>query len=702
MPLTKELDVVLVGNPNSGKTSLFNRLTGLNQQVGNFPGVTVDKKSGSCSLPNSAKAKITDLPGAYSLYPNSEDEKIVLQQLFQAEGDRLPDAVIYTADATNLERHFLLLTQVIDLGLPVILAINMLDVANKDGMLIDGEYIQQQLGIKVVRINARTGEGVGELKQELLEVKKSNTGFIDIEEIAGETISAVQDKFAYTTRYKALLAAHHGTTLKCFSEEEIGFLEQVSKKSGFNSIRAQVTETLNRFKKIQLIVAEAVKKSRGEEEHSLTDKVDSLLTHKVIGTVIFGALLFLVFQAIFAWASVPMDLIDEGTVALSEWVQNTLPDSMFTSLLVDGIIAGLGGIIIFVPQITILFLLISLLEEVGYMSRAVFLSDGLMRRFGLNGRSIIALISGAACAIPAVMSTRTISNYKERLITIMVTPLISCSARIPVYALLVAFVVPEDSSVWIFNSQGLVVMGLYALGTGSAIFAAWVMKQIVKTEESSFFVMELPAYKMPHWKNVFLTVFEKVKVFVFEAGKIIFVISIILWFAASFGPADSMEQAEAQAQIALEEGTVSQEDYSNVLASKKLEASYAGVFGKFIEPAIRPLGFDWKVGIALVTSFAAREVFVGTMATIYSVGSDEEEKPILDKMRSEVRPDGSKVYTRASALSLLVFYVFAMQCMSTLAIVKRETKSWKWPTIQLVYMTALAYFSSLIVFQLFS
>jgi len=437
---------------------------------------------------------------------------------------------------------------------------------------------------------------------------------------------------------------------------------------------------------------------------SATDKIDAIITHRVIGPLIFFAIMFFVFQAIYSWSEAPMDWIDQFFAFSSNIVRNILPAAWYTDLIVDGIIAGLGGILIFIPQITILFLLISILEETGYMSRAVFMFDGLMQRFGLNGRSIVSLVSSGACAIPAIMATRTISSWKERLNTILVSPLISCSARIPVYAVLIAFVVPEEKMYGIFNLQGLAFMGLYLLGIAGALLAALAFKYILNVKsENSYLMIELPQYKPPIWKNALLNVKEKVSTFIFEAGKVILVISVLLWFLASYGPSTAMQSAEKEATAYIETNNLSELESENYLASKKIEASYAGYLGKFIEPAIRPLGFDWKIGIALITSFAAREVFVGTMATIYSVGSADDQATISEKMAAEVHPStGAKVYSPATSLSLLIFYVFAMQCMSTLAVVKRETKSWKWPTIQFFFMGAMAYFGSLIAYQLMS
>ncbi len=699
--------IALVGNPNSGKTSLFNRLTGLNQKVGNFPGVTVDKKTGLLKLPNGKTLPVIDLPGTYSLYPTSLDERIVLEVLLQDQYPEHPDLIVYVADSTNLERHLLMLTQIIDLGFPVILALNMTDLADKASIQIDISALQEVLDVPVVKVNGRNGTGIHELKillQNFPVSKKPNEFLFPIPKQNKELVNSLKALLKVDNDYRALMLAHHGATLKQVSAQNQLQIKGLTEKADFKSIRGQVDETMYRYEVINHLLERAVKRTGNNTSRSFTDRLDDIITHRAYGLGIFFIILFLMFQAVFSWAETPMELIETGFGWLSKTVAETLPQNWINGVISEGVIPGLGGVLVFIPQIAILFLLITLLEEVGYMSRAVFMSDRLLRNFGLNGRSIVSLISGVACAIPAIMSTRTIGNWKERMITIFVTPLISCSARIPVFAVLVAFVVPHDSSfLGIFNMQGAVIMGLYLLGAGAAIFSAWVLKLVLKTEEKSYFIMELPSYKTPYWKNVLLTVYEKVKTFVLEAGKIILIISIVLWCLASFGPGEKMQIAEEAAKTEATAQMLSEADAQALVASRKIEASYAGHFGKLIEPTIRPLGFDWKIGIALITSFAAREVFVGTMATIYSVGDVDNESSIIERMRKEKRPDtGEPVFDLPTSLSLLIYYVFAMQCMSTVAVVKRETKSWKWPILQLVYMSALAYLASFFVYQLLS
>ena len=700
--------VALVGNPNSGKTSVFNQLTGLRQKVGNFPGVTVEKKVGTAQISSSTEVSIIDFPGLYSFFPNSQDERIVVSSFLNKDDEYYPDLVLYVADVTNLERHLLLLTQLKDLGLPIILALNMKDLADREGLIYDSELLSKLLDVPAVSISSRTGENFDILKKEIerrlsdLSKGKKEKSFYKFNIQETSAASRIGNLLKTENAYQAKLIGHHHDWLPFLDKDKEERVHEICKEVGFEDLKLQVRETMQRYDKFLPITKKVFKKTiKGQA--TLTDKIDNVVTHRLWGTLIFISIMVVVFQAIYSWSGYPMDWIDGLFGWMSESVKSAMPDTWLAGLLTDGIIAGLGGVLIFIPQITILFFLISVLEEVGYMARAVFIFDKLMQRFGLNGRSIVALISGGACAIPAVMSTRTISNWKERLITIMVTPLISCSARIPVYTVLIGFVVPA-ATVWgIFNAQGLAFMGLYFLGIIAALGSALVFKWILKSDETSYLMIELPEYRMPVWKNVFLNVYEKVKAFVIEAGKIILVISVVLWFMASYGPSKAMEQAEKEAMSMAKEKSYDEEQTANLLAGKKIEASYAGHLGKFIEPAIEPLGFDWKIGIALITSFAAREVFVGTMATIYSIGSESDEGSIKERMAAEIHPvTGKPVYSMATSLSLLIFYVFAMQCMSTLAVVKRETNSWKWPIIQFVFMTAMAYFGSWLVYVIFA
>lgn len=700
---SKTFTLGLFGNPNCGKSTLFNHLTGLRQKVGNFPGVTVDKKMGHLHLDNGEEILLIDFPGTYSFYPNSQDERIAVQTLIQQDAKDYPDAILYIADVIHLEKHLLLFTQLYDLGLPTMLVLNMADQAEKEGLSIDVAKLERSLETPVFLLSARTGSGIEELKEGIAQLMHHSNApvkrFRNLSSTEQEISQAIKQLYPALDDYSAILYAHHYQWLPFLSKEEKEGIELIVQEQRFESLRLQVNETMERFNKFTPMAKSAMANNLpARTSRSLW--LDNILTHRVLGPIIFLGLMLLVFQAIFAWASYPMDLIEILFGQVAEGVRAIFPAGWVTDLITDGILAGLGGIVVFVPQIAILFFLISILEEVGYMARAAFMFDRVMQFFGLNGRSMVALISSSACAIPAVMSTRNISNWKERLITIMVTPLISCSARIPVYTVLIGFVVPVGTLWGIFNLQGIAFMGLYVLGILAALFSAWVFKKILKTNENSFLMLELPAYRLPVMRNVWLNVWEKVKTFLLEAGKVIIIISIALWGLATYGPADAMQAAEVTTSERVVAEDLTEDEAADLLASKKLEASFAGHLGKFIEPAIEPLGFDWKIGIALITSFAAREVFVGTMATIYSIGSKEDEVSIRERMATERDPEtGNLVYTLPTSLSLLVFYVFAMMCMSTLAVVKRETKSWKWPVIQFVFMTAMAYLSSWIIFQ---
>lgn len=699
-----KLKIALTGNPNSGKTTLFNAFTGLNQQVGNFPGVTVEKKSGTINLKNSrgnnVPIELTDLPGAYSIYPKSLDERVQCDVLINTSHDDHPDLVVYVADASNLKRSLFLCTQLIDLGLPLVLVLNMMDLVEREGDNIDHEQLEKELGVPVILMSARSNMGVDELKKKVLsEIAQPQKHFIDESEIETDVIHEIQ-QVERVGVYQAFQLASNYTFLS--DEKAKAEIKGIVEKSGFNPLKYQRQETLARYKKINALLANILKHG-SEGQALLTQKLDNILTHKIWGFAIFLGILFLVFQAIFSWSEYPMILLEDFFVFLSDTVKNIMPAGVLADLLVDGILAGLSGILVFIPQIALLFFFIAILEDTGYMARVSFIMDKMMRKFGLNGRSVIPLISGVACAVPAIMSARTISNWKERIITIMVTPLMSCSARLPVYTLLISLAVPSKTVLGFLNLQGLVMMGLYLIGFLAAIGAALVFKWIIKARERSYFIMELPVYRAPRWSSIGLTIAEKVKLFVFEAGKVIIAVSIVLWVLSSYGP--SAKMAAIDEKYSTEEMTTkyTPEEIDSHIASEKLEASYAGIFGKTIEPVIRPLGFDWKIGIALFTSFAAREVFVGTMATIYSTGDEEDTTSIREKMQAEINPaTGEKRYNFPVALSLMIFYAFAMQCMSTLAVVFAETKSWKWPLLQFAYMSALAYLSSLLVYQVLS
>lgn len=698
------LKVALVGNPNSGKSTLFNALTGLHQKTGNFPGVTVDKKSGFAKLSPSVTADFVDLPGTYSLYPKSLDESVTFEVLCNPSNIDHPDITVIVADASNLKRNLFLVSQIIDLRMPVILALNMIDLVEKDGDTIDAVRLSERLGVKVIAVSARKKEGIEEIKQALLQpLPVPQYDFIDLKKIAGDTIDKIRAIIKLNSDFAAFHSIHNLPEIHYLDDkpEKKAKMEAIIKASGLDTNKLQSLESVERFKVINRIVEECITHKTEVKSESFTHKLDGILTHRIYGYAIFLIILYFIFQSIFFLAKYPMEWIEGLFVIISQWATNTLPAGEVTNLIVNGIIAGLSGVVVFVPQIALLFAFIAILEDTGYMARVSFIMDKMMRRFGLNGRSVIPLVSGVACAVPAIMSTRTISSWKERIITIMVTPLMSCSARLPVYTLLISLVVPQSKTVGFFNYQGLILMCLYLIGFLAAISAAFVFKVILKAKEKSYFIMELPVYRTPQWKTVGLVMFDKVKVFLFDAGKIIIAISVILWFLSSHAPGDRMETIEKKYNSSEMVEKYNEAERNVKTSSEKLEASYAGILGKSLEPAIAPLGFDWKIGIALVTSFAAREVFVGTMATIYSADNVDNSKTVRDKMQSEINTKTNlPTFTMAVSFALLIFYAFAMQCMSTLAVVYRETKSIKWPVIQFLFMGTLAYLATFIVYHL--
>jgi ferrous iron transport protein B len=695
----KQLNVALIGNPNTGKTSVFNALTGLNQKVGNYPGITVDKKQGVCKLSRGVKANVLDLPGTYSLNASSLDENVVIELLLNKNDKDYPDVALIVSDVETLKRNLLLFTQIKDLKIPTILVINMSDLMIRKGISLDIELLEAKLHTKIALVSTRKNTGIEALKQLIESYKTISTEpCLDTTLIDEDYFQSLQKAFPNQDVYKLWLVITQDANFGKITRQELD-VSKFKTKSNQELKRLQQQEAIKRYQFINSILKEGQTIDRSKAT-GLRSKLDRILIHKVWGYVIFFLVLLSIFQAIYDWATVPMDLIDTTFASLAEWVKVTFPGGgKVTDLVAEGIVSGIGGIVIFIPQIAFLFLFISILEESGYMSRVVFLMDRVMRRFGLSGKSLVPLISGTACAIPAVMATRNIENWKERLITILVVPFTTCSARLPVYLIIIALVIPDGSIIGL-SYQALTLMALYLLGFGMAIFSAYILDRVLKTKHKTFFVVEMPNYKLPLLKNVIITVIEKTKTFVFEAGKIILAISIILWVMASYGPGDKFNNAESY----VKETSASQStsELNDQIAAFKLEHSYIGIVGKTIEPLIKPLGYDWKVGIGLVASFAAREVFVGTLATIYSVGSageGENIETIKTKMANETYADGTKVFTLASGISLLLFYAFAMQCMSTLAIVRRETKTWKWPILQLIGMTAIAYICALIAFQ---
>ncbi len=705
--MSSPLHIALVGNPNSGKSSIFNSLTGLNQKIGNFPGVTVDKKTGVSNISESLKAYIIDLPGTYSLYPKRHDEWVSYKVLLNQDKEVSADIFLLIADASNLKRNLLFCSQLIDLKKPVVVALTMMDLAKKKNIQIDIAGLERELGVPVIPVNPRKNKGLKELKKAIEQTaenlyKTPARDFIDSNAFAPEAIKEIHNRFPGFSDYRAIhyLINHENFDLDEATQDVI---ENIEIRNKFNPTRTQAEEIVQRYGRIKYIMQQTVVEADPLQKALFTEKLDNILLHRTWGYLILITVLFLLFQSIFWVAQYPMDAIEWSFAKLGGFLGSILSQGWFSDVLINGVLAGLSGIMIFVPQIMILFGLITLLEDTGYMARISFLTDKLMRKAGLNGKSVMPMISGFACAVPAIMSARNIENKKERLLTIMCTPLMSCSARLPVYTILIALIIPQHLYFGFLSLQGLVMMALYLLGTVMALLTAYIFKWFIKSIERSFFILELPVYRGPRWKNIFYTMVEKAKVFVFNAGKIIMVISLLLWVLSSYGPKERMKEVSEKYETLAAKNPLQAGQFNKERKTALLENSYAGILGKVIEPIITPLGYDWKIGIALITSFAAREVFVGTMATLYSVGEDKDKDntTLRQKMQAAVRDDGTKVYNVATGLSLLVFYVLAMQCMSTLAVVKRETRSWKWPIIQLVYMTGLAYVMSWIVYNIF-
>jgi len=694
----RQLHIGLVGNPNSGKSSLFNALTGMNQKVGNFPGVTIDKKTGSSEL-GGKMVTIVDLPGTYSLYPKRSDEWVTYKVLLQQDDEVKIDMVILLVDASNLRRNLLFCSQIIDLKIPVVVALTMMDLAGKKGIEIDVPGLERELGVPVVPVNPRKNKGMLQLKRIISQRAQQLhqapiRDFIPNRALAEGAVSQLRSVYPDISDYTALhyLINHESFN---FNRDIHQRIEKIEEENQFNHTRVQAEEILQRYGRIKQLMQQTISEPDPLQKTLLTEKIDNILLHRVWGYVILITVLFLLFQSVFWLAQFPMDGLDWAFTKMSYWVSAQLPDGWFRDLMVNGLLAGLSGILVFIPQIMILFGLITVIEDTGYMARISFLTDKLMRKVGLNGKSVMPMISGFACAVPAIMSSRNIENKKERLLTILVTPLMSCSARLPVYTMLIALVIPNKKIGGFFNSQGLVMMGLYLLGVVAALVVSYVAKKFIHSTEKSFFILELPVYRAPRWKNVAITMVSKARIFVRDAGKVIIVISMILWGLSSYGPTERMHAVT----VKYENAPASQMKAKNAAL---LENSYAGILGRSIEPAIKPLGYDWKIGIALITSFAAREVFIGTMATLYSVegGKNANPQTLRERMASARTDDGAKVYTLATGVSLMIFYAFAMQCMSTLAVVKRETRGWKWPIIQMVYMTGLAYLMSFLAYQL--
>ena len=678
--MKKKFNLLLLGNPNTGKSSLFNKLTGLNQKVGNFPGVTVEKKEGVININNNCFVNVIDLPGAYSINSFSPEEQIVSDILLK-KNEISPDAALVVSDIENLKHNLLLFTQAKDLCIPLYLAINMCDVMDKRGITLDIIGLEKELKTKIFLISTRNSTGIEDLLNEIPKILDTDTStLLDNSYMNLKTLQKGNKKKQSNSLYRMWLQEINNIP----NQNDIKKIQHKEAVQRYRFINKQLNKTLNIDRK---------------KAFDVRSKLDNIFLHPFFGTIIFISILALIFQTIFSWSSYPMDFIDEMFSYLSNYTKTVLPEGVFTSLLAEGIITGIGGVVIFIPQIVLLFMFISVLEETGYMNRVVFLFDKRLKKYGLSGKSIIPLISGVACAIPAVMSTRNIDDWKQRLITILVTPFMTCSARLPVYLILISVVIP-DKYFFIFNYQGLTLLGLYMLGVLMALISAFVFSKVIKSNFKNHVIIEMPNYKIPVLKNVLFTIYSKTKSFVFEAGKIILSISIFLWILASNGPGDNFKNAE---EIIMErydnKKNINELDYE--IQSYRLENSYIGTAGKVLEPILNPLGYDWKIGIAIITSFAAREVFVGTLATIFSVGSEKMDT-IKEKMSYQRKSNGELLFNLPTGVSLMVFYAFALQCMSTIAIVKKETNSWKWPAIQFTFMTIIAYISALIVYQTLS
>lgn len=710
---TKPFCVALVGNPNAGKTTLFNALTGMRQKVGNYPGVTVEKKEGQCRLADGQEIQIIDLPGTYSLSPKSPDEEVARDVLLGLRADTaVPDAVIIVVDASNLERNLYFASQVLDLGIPTVIALNMTDVAAIAGRAIDPQLLSKELGAPVVPLVAHKGGGIALLKETLLKkIEPPQPLALKLPEqlLEAQTrlAEALKDSSVSTGNVVPgialrLLASNlsERSLVGTFGVRTAELLSELREEPQLAPLAVGAQETAARYAVLEQIAQRVQKRSTPLRSHSFTDRADAVLTHKFWGPAIFGLITLLVFQAIFSWAIIPMDFIEEGLASLGEAVRGVLSPGPLTDLLVEGVIGGVGAVVVFVPQILIFFFFIGLLEDTGYMARAAFIMDRLMGKVGLHGRAFIPLMSSFACAIPGIMATRTISSERDRMTTILIAPLMACSARLPVYMLMIATFIPQQQLGGVLSLRAAILFGLYLLGVVVAMAAAWVFKKTIFSGPTPALILELPPYKIPGWRNILLTMWDRGSQFLKRAGTVILAISILLWFTLSYPKIhpETLEKSDADSHAAQ---IIDSADHEEKLAALQLERSYAGRVGHLIEPVIEPIGFNWKIGVGLIGAMAAREVFVSTLGTVYAVGedADEESQPLKEQMRDDRWPDGRPVWTTLTAISLLVYFVIAMQCVSTLAIVKRETNGWGWPLFMLFYLTVLAWAASFVVYQ---
>ncbi|CAD7806065.1 Fe(2+) transporter FeoB [Chryseobacterium aquaeductus] len=667
--------VLLVGNPNVGKSTIFNALCNKKQKTGNYAGVTVSSHSGNYTYKNE-EVEIIDLPGSYSIYPSSEDEAIFSK--FLLEGQKNFAGVVYILEALSLKRGLLLFQQIQDLGIPMILVVNQIDQAERRGINIDIDQFSEALNIKIIQTNAKEQLGIEAIKEAILRnnFAKTEKNSFEIPAEHKDFLNKVSAHNQFKNDYKAWMSLSVDADLNKLDSAA----DLITDSEGKSLVpkRLQVQEVVRRYQNIDKVLSNVISK-KPQFKELLTEKLDKVLVHPFWGYVVFLFILLIIFQSVFFIAEYPMNWIDEFFAWLSAFSAEHLPEGPINSLVSQGIIPGLGGIIIFAPQIGILLYFLYLLEDSGYMARVIFLMDRFLRPFGLNGKSIVPLVSGTACAIPAVISTRNIENFRERLLTILVTPFMTCSARLPVYSIIIGLII-SDKTIFGIQYKALVLLGMYLLGFIVALLSAAVLKGFIKNKGKTYLVMDLPTYKKPLFGYDLKMVLGKVWEFITGAGKIIFIVSIIIWFLSYFGPKQTADQI--------------------VATDVELDHSYLAKMGKAIEPAIAPLGYDWKMGVGILTSFVAREVFVGTMSTLYSLDDEAPEGKVIDKMRMDVKPNGEKVFSFATGISVLLFYAFAMQCVSTIAVVYRETKSWKWTGFQVVMMTGLAYFVSLIAYQI--